>query len=62
MSFTFEREHPRQSVADHQILLAFLSDEEAELFYEWLSAEGEVAFRGWLSNRKESHDPSRNGS
>jgi len=57
--FTFEKEHPRQSVSDHQILLAFLSDEEAELFYEWLQGEGTTAFQTWLTAVRVSRENTR---
>lgn len=49
---TFPREYPRQSVADHEILMAFNGDEDAARFYEWWQEAGAAAFAAWLKEQK----------
>jgi hypothetical protein len=45
---------PRQktmSVADHEILLSFSSDEDASLFEEWWHRHGAKAFLAWAEKQ-----------
>lgn len=45
-------EQPRSQVhdvLDHQVLLSFNGDRDAELFDEWWQDEGFAAFSGWAA-------------
>lgn len=39
----------RRRIAEHEAFLAFESDEDADLFHEWWSDAGWLAFRAWAA-------------
>jgi hypothetical protein len=47
-----EDEHPRQSVADHEVLLSFNSDDFAEVFGYWWAEKGKASFLEYLEGWK----------
>lgn len=44
----FAEEHPLQPVAEHEVLMAFHGDADAELFREWWRQCGSVEFQSWI--------------
>lgn len=46
------RQYPRQSVAEHEVLMAFNGDSDALAFHEWWEDKGAVAFGKWLKKRE----------
>ena len=45
--------HPPQSVAEHEVFLAFHGDSDAVAWEEWWHSEGSLAFAKWLETREE---------
>lgn len=39
------------SIPEHQVLLSFVNDSDAELFSEWWNTEGWKRFKVWASKR-----------
>lgn len=48
----FAGQYPQQDVADNEVFMSFLNDEDAIFFREWWNEEGAAAFQKWLSARE----------
>lgn len=44
----FPSEYPFNKVADHEVLMSFLDDQDAFDFREWWEDEGSAVFLTWL--------------
>ncbi len=51
ISVDFPTQHPRQDVADHEVLLSFAGDAEGVAFREWWHDEGAKMFACWMTAR-----------
>lgn len=47
-------------LAEHEVLLSFISDDDAELFEDWWQAHGATSFEGYAEMRKELMDTNFN--
>ena len=48
----FRTEYPGANVADHEVLLSFNGDSQAEAFNEWWHSEGSFAFNKFLQKQE----------
>lgn len=49
---TFRDTYPQESVADHEVLMAFNGDPDAAAFREWWDEQGNEMFALWLKKQK----------
>lgn len=54
LAVDFPRVHPQQSVAEHEILMAFNGDDDAAAFYEWWHDKGAGLFGRWLAKERKA--------
>lgn len=45
-------QYPQSDVAEHEVLMAFLNDEDAAFFREWWADRGSYDFNEWLDKRE----------
>ncbi len=48
----FLEEYPLQTVAEHEVLIAFSKDADAASLREWWEDAGALAFGEWLKNNE----------
>lgn len=47
----FPRTYPQESVADHEVLMAFNGDPDAIAFRDWWEEQGAEVFAKWLKRQ-----------
>jgi len=50
------RDEIRHTVPEHEILLSFVSDSDAETFDKWWMLEGRAAFVKWANEMERARD------
>jgi len=48
---TFPRQYPRHDVADHEVIMAFRNDDDAEKFRQWWDEVAATEFYRWLQKQ-----------
>lgn len=48
----FRDEHPGKRVADHEVSMAFLADDDAAEFRAWWEEVGSAHFAAWLDKQE----------
>ena len=50
IEFEFRETYPQETVAEHEVFMSFVNDDDALLFREWFDEIGEDLFNEWVKN------------